>query len=62
LPEATGPHVPTLPRLSQASHEFVHARLQHTPSGEQMVLVHSPPEPHIDPFDFFGEHLPLLQC
>jgi len=60
-PDATGLHVPTLPALSHASHELVHARLQQIPSGEQIALAHSRPAPQVDPSLFLAAHVPLLQ-
>lgn len=60
-PDATGLHVPTLPVLSHASHELVHARLQQIPSGEQIAFAHSRPAPHVAPSLFLAAHVPLLQ-
>jgi hypothetical protein len=43
-PAATGVQVPTNPAISHASHEFVHARSQQTPSGVHVVpSTHPPP-------------------
>jgi hypothetical protein len=60
-PDWTGLQVPTLPALSQASHELVQARLQQMPSGEQIPVLHWSPAPQDDPLLFLGRQLPLLQ-
>jgi hypothetical protein len=60
-PDWTGLQVPTLPALSQASHELVQARLQQMPSAVQIALLHSWAAPQVDPLLFLGRQLPLLQ-
>jgi hypothetical protein len=60
-PDLTGLQVPTLPPLSQASHELVQARSQQMPSGEQNVLPHWFGAPQVDPLVFLAVQLPLLQ-
>jgi hypothetical protein len=60
-PDWTGLQVPTLPALSQASHELVQARLQQMPSGAQIALPHSWAAPQVDPLLFLTTQLPLLQ-